>query len=95
MSKVIFHGESTVRALCEAGSVTAITIREGNYGEFHLLFKTPDAEVRLQKKRNENGAPAERTFKDLTRAAQLVKSMGLVKFACEMNPTAHAKQNLL
>ena len=51
--------------------------------------------MRLQKKRNENGAPSERTFKDLTRAAQLVKSMGLVKFACEMNPTAHAKQNLL
>lgn len=95
MNKVVFHGEATIRALVDSGAITGVTIREGVSCDFHLVFSTPGAEVRLAKKRSQGGQVQERTFKDLTRAANLAKSMGLIRFVCEMSPLANGKQSPL
>lgn len=92
MSKVVFHGEATIRALADSGAVTVVTIRESVGCDFYLVFSTPDAEMRLAKKRSHGGQVQERTFKDLTRAANLAKSIGFAQFICIMNPLAYKNQ---
>lgn len=93
MNKVVFHGEATIRALADSGAITGVTVREGSDCSFYLVFSTSEAEIRLAKKRSHGGLVQERTFKDLTRAANLVKSMGFAKFDCIMNPLAHKAQS--
>ena len=77
--------ESILDALVDSGAIHTVYIVEDGSGDFHIVARSADADYQIEKKRG-----GLRTFRDLRRAADLVRDMGISRIRlhmCEHKPT--------
>ncbi len=72
--------ESVLAALVEAGAIHTVYLVEDSGGDFHIVARSTDADYRIEKKRR-----GVRTFRDLRRAAELVRGMGIAHIRLHLN----------
>jgi hypothetical protein len=77
--------ESVLDALVDSGAIHTVYIVEDNTGDFHIVARAAQFDYQIEKKRG-----GLRTFRDLRRAADLVRDMGISRIRlhmCEHRPS--------
>ncbi|MFC6674111.1 hypothetical protein [Marinobacterium aestuariivivens] len=72
--------ESVLEALVDSGAIHTVYIVEDNAGDFHVVTRADSYEYQIQKKRG-----GLRSFRDLRRAAELVRVMGVSRIRLHLN----------